>query len=459
MRNKITWTAVTILMIALCVCTLSACGQKEENSNPLPVPSLPIVSEEPEPEENNLLTDEEGLVQVSIENGSASISFDLARWDSLYGILQPSKAFSYQEGYMDPTNLSEGPFPISGLTGKVKDAVIAQMESLDWMGYPSFVTPAVILLMEDGSVEWLLADPYSAAVSAEMDSDYRPYTSYGRLPLIEKVHNLSYETEDEGRGDITVYAVTGDGLRYNLRILCNMMTLFDDVWTCVLRSPMEQYAPPLYGYMTFYEDGNILYDVIEGSYYTGYPYESWVGKYELILAEDQLYPPGTIVFDMELNWWVYEWDEESDCSNQQYTPHIKGTYRFDAYAGGTIDLFLNDGDDLYPYKEENPELYTFLFGDYVGWTDSFSNMTDEELVGWLTSQVPEAYEWIYTYGMTPLITGDYTQFTDGDVGRDIWLGTDSGGKFTREILYSIGMYGAIYEYDAVGDRWTLRRLR
>lgn len=77
MRNKVTWIAVTILMTVLCVCTLSACGQKGENPTPLPVPSLPIVSEEPEPEENNLLTDEEGLVQVSIENGSASISFDL----------------------------------------------------------------------------------------------------------------------------------------------------------------------------------------------------------------------------------------------------------------------------------------------------------------------------------------------------------------------------------------------
>ena len=65
-------------------------------------------------------------------------------------------------------------------------------------------------------------------------------------------------------------------------------------------------------------------------------------------------------------------------------------------------------------------------------------MSDSELVSYLLSEVPEAYERIIQGGMDALITGETTELEG--VCRDVWLGTDLNGKFTREILYTCLLY-------------------
>jgi hypothetical protein len=83
-----------------------------------------------------------------------------------------------------------------------------------------------------------------------------------------------------------------------------------------------------------------------------------------------------------------------------------------------------------------------------------ADMSDSELVSYLLSEVPEAYERIIQGGMDALITGETTELEG--ICRDVWLGTDLNGKFTREILYTISVSGWIYEYNPLEDAWEIR---
>ncbi|MGI5849510.1 MAG: hypothetical protein ACOX8Q_05535 [Christensenellales bacterium] len=80
-------------------------------------------------------------------------------------------------------------------------------------------------------------------------------------------------------------------------------------------------------------------------------------------------------------------------------------------------------------------------------------MRDRELIDYLLSKVPEAYQMVTEGGMSALVTGETTELEG--VCRDIWLVTNLDGKFTREILYTISASGAIYEYDPLEDAWEL----
>ena len=78
-------------------------------------------------------------------------------------------------------------------------------------------------------------------------------------------------------------------------------------------------------------------------------------------------------------------------------------------------------------------------------------MPVEELIDYLLSELPRAHEMVTEYGMTVLVSGEESEYKSKC--RDIWLGTDLDGKFTREILYSICDTGEIFEYNAVLNLW------
>lgn len=82
------------------------------------------------------------------------------------------------------------------------------------------------------------------------------------------------------------------------------------------------------------------------------------------------------------------------------------------------------------------------------------DMSDGELMDYLLSKVPKAYEMVTGNGLIPLVTGETTELEG--VCRDVWLGTDLDEKFTREILYTISASGRIYEYDPLEDVWEIR---
>ena len=95
-------------------------------------------------------------------------------------------------------------------------------------------------------------------------------------------------------------------------------------------------------------------------------------------------------------------------------------------------------------------------GDGAKGRINYGNVSDEELVEYLLSEVPAAYEMVRVMAvpMKALVTGETTEL-DGAC-RDIWLGTELDEKFTREILYTVSPSGKIYEYDPLGDNWEIR---
>ena len=85
----------------------------------------------------------------------------------------------------------------------------------------------------------------------------------------------------------------------------------------------------------------------------------------------------------------------------------------------------------------------------------FSEATEEELIEYLLSIVPEAKDLVENQGMSALVTGETTEFENATVCRDVWLGTDGEASFVREILYTIGPWGEIFQYDPIGDGWNI----
>jgi hypothetical protein len=55
--------------------------------------------------------------------------------------------------------------------------------------------------------------------------------------------------------------------------------------------------------------------------------------------------------------------------------------------------------------------------------------------------------------MSTLVTGEVSLIRFDGECRDVWLGTDHDEQFVREILYTVGPWGSIYEYDPEDDYW------
>lgn len=121
-----------------------------------------------------------------------------------------------------------------------------------------------------------------------------------------------------------------------------------------------------------------------------------------------------------------------------------------------------DNSDVYPTRAEDyhaTPVPTVMDGqiddtDPVQKTTDTADMSDDELIDYLLSEVMEAYEMVEEYGMFALVTGETTELEG--ICRDVWLGTNDDGKFTREILYTISPGGEIYEYNPLEDRWEIR---
>lgn len=161
---------LSIFMLLLFL--LSGCSNGPEDRAPSteardpnrPGVSAPANNEEPsandEDDETQALEDEDGvqifedadgLVSVRIEDGRAELTYNLAQWDALHGL----SALYSEEPF------EEGPFAIVTEGERVAEACVGRVETLDEWGwdYDEFVTPAVVLLMDDGTVECAVAAP------------------------------------------------------------------------------------------------------------------------------------------------------------------------------------------------------------------------------------------------------------------------------------------------------------
>lgn len=341
---------IGILIIILIILLIAGCGKEDGMKDTGEIETdldKTDYNENLSEKEVIIREDEDRLVKIAIEDGAASISFDFHRWEELHQLKET--AFDF----IDTDAMEEGPFPIELESGKVIDASIGKIQSITYSEY-NFTIPIVVLLMEDGSLEWLYADPY-------MTEDYINFRSFGKLSYKDDFISLSYGSDNEGYGDYTIFLENSKSERLDLRYIIFHDRLVRGTWTCPL-PPTGQIC----GYLSFNEDGEVHWEIGEGVDYETSPlqaYEVWDGTFEYIMSEDRQYPPGTLTFDMG-GWWIYEGDEDSE--DLGYSIIIEGSYRTEFQSDGSMTLYHNDGVMLYQFKDEAE--YTFYnYGDRDEW--------------------------------------------------------------------------------------------
>lgn len=378
--------------------------------------------------QKGVIQDPEGWILVRLEEGQAFLAFDPDNWPDESGI---------------DKNLSEPVFGrVDGLKGKPVSACAGRMfglnESLDDEGYP--MMPVVVFLMEDGSLEWLLADPsWHQSLSERGPNDL--VFSRGLIPWVQDVVKLSLEETGEGVGGMqTIYAKDSAGLRYDLSLPLNFQPLTYATWTLM----PEEDDPEGWAYLGFNEAG-------EATLMTGSEYEALDthrGTYRLYLAADgaQGKSAGTLELDLLLA-------EDTPVVRSAARPKVQGSFFAGIDWQNDLWLYPAEGDPLYVKDGRSPEAYRFGMIDAPGLVFDIEGMDDDDLLNHLLTQAPEVEIRFYANDLSALVTGERTDLGDGFVGRDIWLGTNHEDHFVKEDLYTIDQYGNVYWYDPQGDAW------
>ncbi len=392
---KIIYTAVTILMF---VSVLTACGKQESNSPSPPTTSmqktesnqsidkrLPNQDKTEQNRENPYFEDGEGLVRIALENGEASISFNVECWNETYG--------SQSDGvYFIPDTLQDVFFPIIVISGNVMDVCVARVSSMGtYLPTDEFELPVVVLLMDDGSIEWCYADPNVTLYSYEFSSrDMYCMNTYEKLvyKFSDDFVSIKCVPDSVNSDGMRINAINSYGYSFDFHELYLEKQLFENVWMCELQEDS------LYGYLTVDADDTATFSI------SGVEYVDWSssdrhlirsGMASYVTSPDDSLPLGAITFDMELA-------TESSVDGQMLPQNITGSYMgeitFD--KNGQMTLFHNDGDKLYPSSGETLVFTSCFYGS--------GKKAEDELQGF--------YAYIRVSDRTK---GDWPQFEFDDV--------------------------------------------
>lgn len=337
---KVIYTVVTILMF---VSFLTACGQAEINP-PIDKES-PDLDKNAENNGNPFFEDEEGHVRVALEDGKASITFNVERWNETYG-------FQNDGYYFIPDDLQDVFFPIIARSGNVIDACVARVMSLGSYFTDDFELPVVVLLMDDGSIEWFYADPNSTHYFLELNpGDMYSIDTYEK---IERKYSgdfvsINCVSNDEDSNYKTIYAVSSYGYSFDFYEMYLENQLFDNVWICELQEDS------LYGYLSVDENYNASFS-ISGVKFTDLSSSDlhliWSGMARYVTSPDDDLPLGTITFDMESA-------TESSVDGLMLPQDMVGDYLADITfdKDHQMTLYHKAGDKLYP-SSENTLVFT-----------------------------------------------------------------------------------------------------
>lgn len=452
MIKRTTLLSLFVLVALLAGClsrpsiTLSPVGSTPPSSltsgSTEPGTTAPLASEStepgtiaPSPQTARYFSDAQGMVTVKVDGDEVGLAFDPDNWPDLSGVLD----------WADYTPSGDGRktifYQVEGFSAKVKDVCVGPMWGLltNNADFDGFIAPTIIFLMDDGSLEWLVADP------TWYTEDNEPINSMGKINWLKDIVSLSYETDGEGLGDEkTIFAKDKAGLRYNLKYPCNLQAILYATWRCELRADDGYVA-----YLYFDEFGEAWLE--KG--WEDEMAESYLGRYQVYLAEDgkQGQKAGSISLDLAVEWWVWEGEGPIDSPRT-----IRGSFFAEIEQGDQLVLHLWPlaGDALHKEKGKAMSEYQFIFIDEAGVVD-FSSMDDDALVEYLIDAAPEAKALMDEHVLSALVTGETTEFPDGSMGRDVWLGNNNEDAFTREILFTIDASGTIYQYDQVLDMWKI----
>jgi len=426
----------TSIVLICCMVFIAGCGSKSTGaglSQPNPTsftqpPAVTLLSSV-NPERDALIwRNDEGFIEVCIEDDAVILMFDFDQWEDYNYLIESDSA----EMYLGGLTVFEGPFVVWGLLGGVADVCIGTVGTLDWNEY-GLTLPAVLFLMEDSSVEWLFANPFTSEL-----------VSFGALPWLNDIVSVTYEKNEEDDIDTTFIAENADGLRVDVRTFCYLsQSIFANEWIHVIGSVNEDDMECIF--VSFGADGGL--SMRKGLLHDGDSYAFYIGHYEIILSES------APVMLIEL------WDEwKLDMSDPDFgePPEMSGTYGFEADSVYFM-LFLTDGEPLHRNGDETPVTDYLFWQLYANteWID-IMELSDGELIDYLINTAEGAYERVYEWSdpLTPIVTGDMIELDDVGLCRLVYLGTDHIGHFVKEIQYAVSDSGLIYEYDPLEDIWN-----
>ena len=328
-----------------------------------------------EPDDGSkLIRDEEGLVTITVKDGRAEIEYDLEKWGAIYDMAEYLDYYAYlfdylfDEGVM--AELNGGPFPVDTYQGTIADACIGKIPMLSYD--EEYFIPSVILLMEDGSLEY---SPANLAMDNAFEQHYLNYPLY----FLEDIVSLEYAN---GRNGETIYAIDKNGVKYDTAISDLMQNI-------VLSGIWEGWSAPLlenppdgldyYGHISFEDETGVRFDISIGE---RQPFASYKGNYRLVLAEDDEsgYLAGSLIFNLTLdsNEGLNVLPDELICSYLSELPNPPESLR----------LWRNDGDYLFSLDGQYEEDYLFEI------TYDYEPIEEEIAVSWMVEPTLE-YECIY----------------------------------------------------------------
>ena len=340
---------IGVLLLMIC---LQGCTEKKPQAAAKPEATVKPQAAAELPAGILIRQDEEGLVELRIENGAAELTYKLDRWEELHRI---SAFVTERFSGLEP---GSGPFPVVGLSGRVKDACIAKIGDLDYLQYSdaedfpvygNLVMPAVIFLMEDGGVEWGLANVLSPG--------YAIYTE-SRVPFLKDIVSLSHEPDRGGiKSRDTIYATDKNGLRYDMKLLCGLSSFFLTGWRA--EWPGRDDDEINFSNLLFMEDGSVVFALGLMDEWTDWNYAGYLGTFEIFLADND--PggrrPGSISFELSL-----EFTNRDDCHGTN-----SGTYSISGDAGWALILWFESGEALLDGYGDPVERYFFYPSDlFVG---------------------------------------------------------------------------------------------
>lgn len=280
-------------------------------------------------------TDAEGIVSVAIENGKAELRFDRDKWNETRGL------YYGEDIFFIPDTMPDTFYPIQVEGGNVVDACIAKLPSLEPdLPADAFMVSAVVLLMDDGSIEWFYANPNGLFVPDGAHEPNYSISTFGKLPYRDDFKSLSFEPTGEGIGESTIYITNAFGDRYDFLYLYLEEQLQYGTWVCALANGS------VHGYLTIDVNGDALFRVGNGKstgMFLEETFEIWEGTANFVKSPGQHLPLGMLDFDMELA--VNQYDD-----GRKLPAKMQGSYRTDITLtqDGMLRLYHNDGDALYP---------------------------------------------------------------------------------------------------------------
>ena len=140
---------------------------------------------------------------------------------------------------------------------------------------------------------------------------------------------------------MTIFADDVEGRRYDLRIPCKFENFFKGVWVCKL-TPAD-FENTMYGSLLFNPDGRVALHKMSNYHNPGSEsLERYEGFFRISIAEGEEYRPGTILFDLYLDWWI--WDGGGEIDNPR---EIRGVYLTEIDSSGNLNLWLSEGEALH----------------------------------------------------------------------------------------------------------------